>query len=238
MRKKIYEMVHVYDGHLQSIIYKWFMIGVIVVSLIPLTFKDAYQSFSVIDKTCLIIFVVDYVLRLVTADYKFQRFHWSSFVKYPFRLISIIDLLSILALLFPMIGWLKVPKITGALKVFRVVRIFRYSKSIRTILDILQKSKKSLAAVGNLAIGYIFVSAIIMFNVEPESFPTFFDAVYWSTVSLTTVGYGDLYPVTTIGRTVAMISSFFGIAIVALPSGVVTAEYLNTIKENYKNKED
>ena len=109
---------------------------------------------------------------------------------------------------------------------------FRYSKSAKMILDVLKKSKKALLAVGSLAIGYILVSAIIVFNVEPDSFKTFFDALYWATVSLTTVGYGDIYPVTVLGRTVAMLSSFFGIAIVALPAGVVTAEYMNTLKEN------
>lgn len=91
-------------------------------------------------------------------------------------------------------------------------------------------------AVGNLAIGYIVISAIIMFNVEPESFKSFFDAVYWATVSLTTVGYVDIYPVTVLGRIVAMFSSFFGIAVVALPVGIVTAEYLGTIKNDYCDK--
>lgn len=123
-------------------------------------------------------------------------------------------------------------KTASALAVFRIVRIFRYSKSAKMILDVLKKSKKALFAVGSLAVGYIAVSAIIVFNVEPNSFESFFDALYWATVSLTTVGYGDIYPVTVLGRTVAMLSSFFGIAIVALPAGVVTAEYMNTLKEN------
>ena len=82
-----------------------------------------------------------------------------------------------------------------------------------------------------LRIMYILLSAIIVFNVEPDSFSTFFEAIYWSTISLTTVGYGDIYPITALGRTVAMLSSFFGIAIVALPAGIVTAEYLNSIKK-------
>lgn len=86
-------------------------------------------------------------------------------------------------------------------------------------------------AVGSLAVGYIFISAIIIFNVEPETFNSFFDALYWSTISLTTVGYGDIYPVTMTGRTIAMASSFLGIAIVALPAGIVTAEYINEIKK-------
>lgn len=71
-----------------------------------------------------------------------------------------------------------------------------------------------------------------VYNVEPESFATFFDAFYWATISLTTVGYGDIYPVTTIGRIVTMISSIFGIAIIALPSGVITASYLDEIKKD------
>lgn len=84
-----------------------------------------------------------------------------------------------------------------------------------------------------MAVAYILVSALVIYNVEPESFKTFFDAIYWATISLTTVGYGDIYPVTTIGRIVTMISSAFGIAIIALPSGVITAGYLAEI-----NKED
>ena len=232
MRKRIYRMVHVYEGNLISVIYKYFMIAIIAVSLIPLTTKEDPFIFSILEIFCLVFFTIDYFLRWITADYKFDNHSWKAFVKYPFRIISIIDLMSIFALVSSMFGWLSEFKLTEALSVFRIVRIFRYSKSVRTILEILKSSKKPLIAVGSLAIGYIIISAIVIFNVEPDSFGTFFDAIYWSTVSLTTVGYGDIYPVTVLGRTVAMISSFFGIAIVALPAGIVTAEYLGSLKEN------
>lgn len=77
-----------------------------------------------------------------------------------------------------------------------------------------------------------------MFNVEPRinpatgkaTFDTFFDALYWATVTLTTVGYGDLCPVTDAGRIVAMLSSLFGVAIIALPSGVITASYMEELR--------
>lgn len=234
MRNKIYQMVHVYEGNIVSVIYKYFMISVIALSLIPLTTKEDPTFFSLIEGFCLVVFIVDYLLRWSTADFKFGNQSWTSFAKYPFRIISVIDLMSIFALLCSMQGWLIGFKLTEVLTVFRIVRIFRYSKSVRTILEILKSSKKPLIAVGSLAIGYIIISAIVIFNVEPDSFSTFFDAIYWSTVSLTTVGYGDIYPVTILGRTVAMISSFFGIAIVALPAGIVTAEYLGSLKENDK----
>lgn len=65
----------------------------------------------------------------------------------------------------------------------------------------------------------------------------FFDAIYWATVSLTTVGYGDIYPVTTLGRIITMISSVFGIAIVALPAGIITAGYMSEVQSQTELEE-
>lgn len=82
----------------------------------------------------------------------------------------------------------------------------------------------------------IVISLITLtFNVEPDTFDSFFDAVYWATVSLTAAGYGDIYPVTVIGKIVAMISSVFTIAVAALPSGIITAGYLNKIQSQKEN---
>ena len=86
-----------------------------------------------------------------------------------------------------------------------------------------------IAEVCVLAGGYIALSALIMFQVEPDSFDTFFDAIYWAVVTLTTVGYGDIYPTSEIGRIVSMMSSFMGIAIVALPTGIITAGYMREL---------
>ena len=94
-----------------------------------------------------------------------------------------------------------------------------------------------MAMVGILAIGYVYISALIIFNVEPDTFGTMFDAVYWAMVSLTTVGYGDIYPVSWIGRAIAMISSFFGIAVVALPAGIITAGYMKEIVDDNESEE-
>ena len=129
----------------------------------------------------------------------------------------------------------KVLKTIRLIRTFRVLRIFksfRYSKNIQIILQVGKNSKKALIAVHNLAIGYIFVCALIIFNVEPDSFNTFFDAIYWATISLTTVGYGDIYPITTLGRIITMVSSFMGIAIVALPAGIITAGYMKEIESD------
>ena len=100
------------------------------------------------------------------------------------------------------------------------------------------KERRVLLTVLGIAIFYVFITALIMFNAEPHinpytgatTFGDFFDALYWATVTLTTVGYGDMIPVTDIGRFVSMLSALFGVAIIALPSGVITARYLDELR--------
>lgn len=149
--------------------------------------------------------------------------------------MAIIDLLSILPSINMINKGFKVLKTIRLIRTFRVLRIFksfRYSKNIQIILQVGKNSKKALIAVLYLAISYIFVCALIIFNVEPDRFNTFFDAIYWATISLTTVGYGDIYPITTLGRIITMVSSFMGIAIVALPAGIITADYMKEIESD------
>ena len=154
--------------------------------------------------------------------------------------MALIDLLSILPSLTVINSGFKVLRVLRMIRALRVLRVFkamRYSKSFEIIGNVLSSSKDSLVAVCCLAGGYILVSALIIFNVEPDSFHRFFDALYWATVSLTTLGYGDIYPVSTIGRVITMISSVFGIAIVALPAGIITAGYMTEINK-LNSKED
>ena len=244
MRERIYQIIEKSDGQdIISRIYDVFMLIVIVMSLVPLAFKDENAVFYWVDKTAMAVFIIDYLLRWMTADCKYQKKSVFSFLKYPFSPMAIVDLISILPSLSVINSGfkaLRVLRMIRAFRVFRVFKAFRYSNSFQIIGNVIRRSKQSLAAVGVLAVGYILVSALIIFNVEPESFNSYFDAVYWATVSLTTVGYGDIYPVSTLGRVITMLSSVFGIAIVALPAGIVTAGYMNELRSEQKQnvKED
>lgn len=239
-RKRIYEIIEKAEGRdILSAIYDYFMMAVIVVSLVPLAFKAETMAFTVIDKVTVSIFIIDYILRWLTADYKFEKRNIWSFVRYPFSPMAIIDLVSILpSLTIVSSGFklLRVLRMIRAMRVFRVFKAMRYSRSFRIIGNVLRASKESLIAVCVLAGGYILISALVIFNVEPDSFNGFFDAVYWATVSLTTVGYGDIYPISKLGRLITMLSSIFGIAIVALPAGIITAGYMNEINKVEENE--
>ena len=173
-------------------------------------------------------------MRLSTADYKLKK-GVISFAMYPFSFMAIVDLISILPSVIIVNNSLKLLKIFRFFRTFRVFRVFksfRYSKNIQMFLNVFRKQRESLTVVCVLAIGYIFISALVIFNVEPETFNNFFDAIYWATVSLTTVGYGDIYAVSIAGKVITMISSVFGIAIVALPAGIITAGYMGELNKD------
>ncbi len=234
-RKRVFEIIEKSEGNdRQSAAYDLFMIAIIIISLIPLAFKTENSFLFFVDKAAVAVFIIDYLLRWLTADYKFEKPGALSFIRYPVSVMALIDIVSILPSFSIISSGFKVLRVLRMIRALRVIRVFkamRYSKSFEIISNVLKSSKSSLVAVCTLAGGYIIVSALIIFNVEPESFTNFFDAVYWATVSLTTVGYGDIYPVSTLGRIITMLSSIFGIAIVALPAGIITAGYMSEISK-------
>ncbi|MCQ2449787.1 MAG: ion transporter [Clostridia bacterium] len=219
--------------------YDWFMMITIIISILPLAFHRQITAFFVMDKITAVIFIVDYLLRLFTADLKLKK-GARSYLLYPFTPMAILDLISILPSL-EIIGkgfrLLKIARLLRTFRVFRAFKVVRYSKSINLIIAVFKRQRRILGTVVFVAIGYVLLSALVIFNVEPDSFNTFFDALYWATISLTTVGYGDLCPVTVTGRIVTMLSAIFGIAIIALPSGVITAGFMEELREN-KNDPD
>ena len=235
MRKKLFSIIESAENDSKlSNVYDFIMMVTIVVSVVPLAFKETNTIFQWIDYITVTIFILDYFLRLITADYKLKKSVISFFV-YPITPMAVIDLISILpsiTILNSSFRLLKLFRLLRTLKVLRAFKFLRYSKSFDIITNVFRKQKKVLSAVATMAVAYILISALVIYNVEPESFETFFDAIYWATISLTTVGYGDIYPITTIGRIVTMISSAFGIAIIALPSGVITAGYLEEISKD------
>lgn len=238
MRKRVFEIIEQSEGDKISSIYDYAMIIVILLSLVPLAFKETTPLLAALDKITVSVFIVDYVLRYGTADIRLRKGP-VSFLIHPFTFMALIDLACILPSFTALAGGfrlLKVVRLMRAFRVFRAFKMLRYSKSLLLIIDVVKEQRAPLLAVGTLALGYVLISALVVFNVEPESFGNFFDAVYWATVSLTTVGYGDIYPVSSAGRVITMLSSLFGIAIVALPSGIITAGYLDKVS-NEKGEE-
>lgn len=241
MRKRIYEVIEVSGEHdTLSKIYDITMMIVIIVSLVPIALKESGEVVGIIENVTTLIFIIDYILRLITADYKLNK-GGKSFIIYPFTPMAIIDLLSILPSIITLSGAfrvLRVLRLFRTLRVFKAFRLIRYSKSISIIINVIKSQKNSLLVVCGMAVAYIIISALLIISIEPDTFETFFDAIYWATISLTTVGYGDIYAVSEVGKVITMISSLFGIAVVALPAGIITAGYIEELNNSKKNKDE
>ena len=227
MRERLYSLLNG-DGR-ATMWYGRIMTVLIIASLLPLCFKGSSPVLESIEYVCVLVFIVDYLARWATADLKLHK-GALSFLIYPFTPMAIIDLASILPVFNALNDALRTLRVLRLFRTLRAFKLIRYSKSTSAIAAVFEKQREALLAVLCLAIGYILVSALVIFNVEPDTFNTFFDAVYWSVVSLTTVGYGDLYPSSDVGRTIAMISSLMGVAVVALPSGIITAGMLDELR--------
>lgn len=238
-RSKIYDMIETGRDSVISKIYDWAMLFFIVISIIPLAFREQNMWFEWFDKVSVSVFIIDYLLRWLTADYKLpERKKLVAFLTYPFTTFAIVDLLSILPSIVVINKALKLFRITRLLKILRVFKFIRYSRNVQILFRVLRKERQILFTVFWIALFYILVTALIMFNVEESvMFEDFFDALYWATTTLTTVGYGDIYPSTDIGRVISMLSAILGVAIIALPSGVITASYLDELREMKNEKE-
>ena len=196
--------------------------------------------FYIFDVVSCTLFIIDYILRWITADYRHKNGStWASIAFYPFTPLAIIDLLSILPTFNFVARAFKLTRMVRLLKIIRVVKIVRYFKPLRLIMAVIKSQRVILATVLGLALFYVFITALIMFNAEQPINPTtgeylfnnFFDAFYWAACTLTTVGYGDIYPISATGRVISIISSIVGIAIIALPSGIITAGYMEEIRK-------
>lgn len=215
------------------------MLAAIVMGLVPLMFRNQTSGLIAIDIISCVCFIIDYLLRWLTIDYKlgYKYGKWC-FLIYPFTPMAIIDFLSILPTLSAMSNVFKILRVSRLLKIVRVIKVLRYYEPMRMVVRVLKQERKILMTVLCFALFYIFVIALIMFNIEGQQFngnhlvfSDFFEALYWSTCTLTTVGYGDFCPITTLGRTICMLSSLVGLAIIALPSGVITSAYMDEIRK-------
>lgn len=224
MREKIFNLVN--QNKVYSVIYGL----TLLISLLPLMYQNKISFFYNLEVICVIFFIIDYILRFLSSDLLLKKGK-ASFYIYPFTPFAIIDLLSILPIFLEVFTMFLPMRVIRLIKLLRVFKILRYNKEVNLLIEVFKRDRKILKAIFLFAVIYIFVMALVVFQVEPQTFKTFFDAIYWSCVSLTTVGYGDIYSISYVGKTISMISSLVGVGIIALPSGIIAGTFVQLFKE-------
>lgn len=219
-----------------------------VLQVIADTFKLpvwAAKLSSVIEITSIIIFTIEYILRVWTSSVMYpDKSRIISRVKYIFSPMAIVDLVSILPFYIPFIIPIDL-RILRVLRIVRLLRLFkinRYTKALTSIALVLKnKSSQLLSSIFVVAL-LMVISAVIMYNIEssaqPEVFNNALDALWWSVATFTTVGYGDIFPVTVPGKILSAIIALLGIGLVAVPTGIISAGFAELITdEKDKNGE-
>jgi len=193
-------------------------------------FKD-FEIFSVI------IFTGEYILRVwsCTEVEKYKVPVWGR-IKFMFSFLAIVDLFSFLPFYLPMFIPFDMRFLRG-FRLFRLVRVLkigRYSEALRLFGRVLNAKKAELLTAVFAIFILLIISSSLLYFVEHEAQPTKFknipEAMWWGVVTLTTVGYGDIYPITTLGKVFASIISLLGIGLFALPAGILSAGFVEEIK--------
>ncbi|MBV6519732.1 MAG: potassium channel protein [Candidatus Brocadia sp.] len=196
--------------------------------------------FTAFDVFSIGVFTIEYLLRLwtCTADARFRGAvkGRARFTVTPF---SLIDLMAILPFYLPMFLPLDL-RFIRALRLFRLFRILkmgRYSESIRTLGNVLKEEKEALAITVFAVLILLVVASSLMYFVEnaaqPEAFSSIPEAMWWGVATLTTVGYGDICPITPLGRFLGAIIALLGIGTIAVPAGIVTSGFAREIQKKH-----
>ena len=250
-KKHVYNLLHPAEGEARwDKIVNSFLIVLIILNVIAVILETVeaihgpYKKiFSDFDTFSVIIFSIEYLLRIwsVNHDVKYKHSIWGR-VRYFFSLGALIDLAAILPWylfrlhIFAGIGFdLRVLRIFRLLRILRLFRLTAYMKSTQMIINVFKSRFKELFLSFLLTIFLIVISSCLVYfaenHVQPEKFSSIPATMWWAVVTLTTVGYGEIYPITVIGKIFSIIIMLAGVGLLALPAGIITAGFLDEIKK-------
>jgi voltage-gated potassium channel len=196
---------------------------------------EAFELFSVI------IFTVEYLLRIWTCNVDDRFLHpLLGRIRYFFTPLALIDLIAVLPFYLPMVVGLdlRFVRILRLFRLLRLLKIGRYSDSLRTLGSVLKAKKEDLAVTFfALLILLVLISSLLFYfehDVQPENFPNIPSAMWWGVVTLTTVGYGDVYPITFEGKILGAFAAVLGIGMFALPAGIVASGFAEALQRRRK----
>ena len=240
-RRRVFKMVSVgvVDDTINQL-YDIISISALVLNIL-VTILNTFNSInaqygnilSAVETVTIAFFAIDYLLRLYTANclYPYDN-EIISILKYIFSFSGIIDLLSFMPYYLPTFF----PAGAAVFKMFRVARILRlfrinaYYDSLNVITEVLMRKKQQLMSSVFIILVLMLSASLCMYSIEnpaqPDVFSNAFSGIWWAASTLLTVGYGDIYPITTLGKMLGICITFLGVGMVAIPTGIISAGFV------------
>ncbi len=240
IRERIFHIIQIGDkSDLPSRVFDIFIVFVIcfnIAATLFATFEESAPYKNIIDQietVTVIIFTIEYILRIWTADFLYpKKSKFVAILTFIFSFYGIVDFLTFFPFYLPIVF----PAGIVALRVFRVIRIFKLFKinpnydAFNVIVDVINEKKNQILSSFCMILILMLASSLCMYSLEheaqPENFRNAFSGVWWSVSTLLTVGYGDIYPVTVLGKIMAIFISFLGVGMVAIPTGIISAGFV------------
>ena len=242
MKEKIFNIIQIGDkSNRLSRLFDIF-IAIVICANILVTFLQTFDElaflfpvFHVIEVITILIFCVEYVLRIWTADYLYpDKNELRSRLRFLISFDGIIDLLTILPFFF--LSGMVIFRMLRVARIFHLFRLNARYDSFNVITTVLYEKRNQIISSVFIVLILMLASSLCMYSVEhdsqPEVFRNAFSGIWWSMSTLLTVGYGDIYPITTLGRIMAICIAYLGVGAVAIPTGIISAGFV----EQYQRK--
>lgn len=180
--------------------------------------KSTRDLLGVIEIFCVVIFTIEYVARIYIAEKK---------LKFVFSFFGLIDLLAILPFYLSFGLDLRSLRLLRMFRLFRLLKLARYNRAMRHFARAMLMAKEQIILFMAITIVLIYFSAVGIYyfehDAQPQHFSSVFESLWWSIITLTTVGYGDVYPITVGGRVFTFFILLIGLGIVAIPTGIISS---------------
>ena len=225
-----------------------YLIMTLIIANIAAMFLDTFEQFRswhgvfrFIEIFTVSVFIVEYILRLWTAVYLYpERTPTAAALRFVRSFDGIVDLLTILPVFF-----LSGMVVFRMMRVVRILRLFKINAnfdSFNVITSVLYEKRRQLISSIFIILILMLAASLSMYSAEheaqPDQFKNAFSGIWWSVSTLLTVGYGDIYPITLAGRIMAIIITFLGVGVVAIPTGIISAGFVEQYTELSNNTDE
>jgi voltage-gated potassium channel len=238
-------------GSLINILFDYFIILLIVLNVIaigiePISNLDpqVISGLRIFEIFSVAIFTLEFCMRIYISDITHpSTSRFKSALKFVISPYGLIDLFAILPFYLPFIILidLRFIRILRLIRFFRILKISRYNSTLNLIGAVIKDKKAELGMTLFVTFLILVIASFLMFHIEgpvqPDKFPNVFSTMWWAIATLTTIGYGDVFPITGLGKVLSGIIALLGIGLVALPTGIISAgfiEKLNKVKSGKK----